>query len=228
MWPFCFAFSLVSQSNARLLIPMQFVSSSFGSLIQQQNSCIRDDPSPLSSTPQAVSFLFPTSVLPSLGSAAWSDTMMLLIIPGPSSPQIPQWIQMLRSVLVSWEMLKSWWMGKLPCKWQEMKGEDRSWRKASLGKWSGFVSGDFRHSPLGRQVPQKAVALGLKKFFLPPRLVSSLERRYLVYQRLFILIWTWSKTGQQEMLFSLGDPKGTMVPAMNIQEWVWWFVFIHW
>ena len=76
---------------------MQFLPSSFGFLNEQQNSCVMNDPSPPSSTPQAVSLLFPSSVLPCLDSADGRvDTMMLLHIPGPGSPQITQWIQVSR------------------------------------------------------------------------------------------------------------------------------------
>ena len=97
-------------------------------------------------------------------------------------------------------------MGKLPCKWHEMKGRQLM-EKSQSGQVIRFClrwlsSLTFRED----KSPKKAVALGLKRSFFPQDWhLAWREGERLVYQKVFYFdLGTWGKTGQQEMLFSLG------------------------
>lgn len=103
-------------------------------------------------------------------------------------------------------MLKSWWMGKLPCKWHEMKGRQLM-KKSQSGQVIRFgllwlLSLTFRKD----KSPQKAVALGLKSSFFPQDWhLAWREVEHLVHEKVFYFdLGPWGKTAQQEMLFSLG------------------------
>lgn len=140
-------FPLFPRATPRLLIPMQFVSSSplapwFNSRIPASGMILL----PLSSTPTGSFFSLPHLCAAFSWLCIWQgDTHDVADYSRAKFSQIPQWIQMLRSVLVSWENVKIMVNGEVAfvngMKWRE----DCSWRKASLGKWSGFVSPVITH-----------------------------------------------------------------------------------